>query len=60
MYLCIFVYMCMSVHYMHVIFSEAGREHWVPWDWVPEGCRCYIGAGNQTQVLCKGSKHADH
>ena len=53
MYMIIFVYMCLSMHHIHVMFLEARRGASGPWGLeLQMVVGCYVGAGNQTQVLC--------
>jgi hypothetical protein len=52
-----------NLFHMHALSScmivpvRARRKHWVSWNWtyVWMVISCHVGAGNQTQVLCKNS-----
>lgn len=51
------LHMCMCMLYAGFMLPEILRGHWIPLEleWIVT-CELYVGAGNQTWVLCMNNR----
>lgn len=50
---------CMSMYYMHAVFTEARRGHQIPWNF-QIAVSHLVGAGSETWDLLKSSQCLNH
>ena len=44
--MCVCFPICVSMHHMFIVFSEARGEHWISGAGVADSVACHVGSGN--------------